>query len=232
MLYYVNKIRARKNLTMLENGAEMHLQNGIMHSKAMKEHGTIFHQTVQNVKLGCGSFFSGENIAKNHCLLGRKSGDGKVSPTDPARMCVKQFYNSEPHRRNLENPTHQTAIMGVFVSADGYVWCTQTFARSTTFTETGVCRSVDGVMDANSTVVSLLPTPSPSPSIVPRSALDNVSSTGHKFATLEFWGRLANGKTELFKLQCSRRECRFCNQEGGDCLPEQQSIGIDERISS
>ncbi len=234
MLEYVNELRAKKNapkLTPYRTGTDMHLANALAHSKLMQARGGIFHQDLRAVDLGCGAFFSGENVAKNHGLLGPKDSAGNFLPTDAAKMCVVQFINSPPHRKNLENPNHQTAVMGVFVSADGYIWCTQTFAQRTKFTTNGACKRIDGVEEANSAVKSSLPTPTPSPSPKPASALNNVASTGHKFANQEFWARFPDGKVQKMTLKCTAKECRYC-ASNGVCLGEEQSVGIDKRVTA
>ncbi len=234
MLEYVNELRAQKavpKLNAYKNGAELHMANAMAHSKVMQAKGRIFHQDLPKVNLGCGAFFSGENVAKNHGLLGPKDSNGQFLPTDPARMCVHQFINSPPHRKNLENPTHQTAVMGVYVAADGYIWCTQTFAQNTKFTRKGACRRIDGIEEANSAVNSPLPSPPPSPSPKPTNARKNVSSTGHKFINQHFMARFPGGKVEKMTLQCTDKECRYCGSDGV-CLGEEQSVGIDKRVEA
>jgi len=133
MLKYVNDYRKTQGISkMLSSGSSSQLNNAMTHSKRMKEKGSIYHQEISRVNLGCSAFFSGENVAKNHCTYGRTN-------TDPARMCVDQFIDSEPHRLNLINKNHESVSMGVYISDDGYIWCTQTFSQSTKFSTSGSC---------------------------------------------------------------------------------------------
>jgi len=97
--------------------------------------GAIYHQKIEDVNLGCSSFFSGENVAKNHCSYDK-------TKTDPARLCVDQFIGSPSHRKNLLSETHESVAMGVIISPEAYIFCTQTFSQSTKYSNSGICAPI------------------------------------------------------------------------------------------
>jgi len=65
MLKYVNDYRRTQGVSkMLISGSSSQLSNAVSHSKKMKQRGSIYHQQISKVNLGCSTFFSGENVAK------------------------------------------------------------------------------------------------------------------------------------------------------------------------
>lgn len=222
MLKYVNDYRKTQGVSkMLTSGSSSQLKNAVSHSKKMKQRGSIYHQQISKVSLGCSTFFSGENVAMNHCSSGKTN-------TDPARLCVDQFIRSEPHRRNLVNQYHESVTMGVYISDDGYIWCTQTFSKSTKFSTSGSCAPVKSTSSSPS-------------SDVPREshpAQPQVKEGGGKgdpcdsFKTKQFRARI-RGKTrraQKFKATSKRGACQYCTSRGM-CLSPSYSKRIDDRIS-
>jgi len=219
MLKYANEYRKSQNIKkMFTAGTRRQLGNGINHSKDMFKKKRIYHQNLNTKNLGCGSFFSGENVAKNHCALGPKG-------SDPAKMCMQQFIESPPHRANLVNMKHQAVIMGVYVSNDGYVWCTQTFTMSTKFRRRGNCRRVKRPVE---TAMRVRPSPSASPKAT------KAGTECSLFKNASFKGRYVDATTKktveaVFKATPSDGICRYC--AASMCLTESYSINLDKRLS-
>lgn len=126
-LRYVNEIRAEKGLAPYDMGSTAQLENAMAHTSAMNKAGSLFHQNIHRVSLGCESLFSGENVSMNHLIYDSKYG------SDPARLCVEQFRKSSQHYQNLVSSFHRQFVMGVVVASDNYIWCCQTFAVNTHF---------------------------------------------------------------------------------------------------
>lgn len=205
---------------MLTSGSSSQLNNAMSHSKRMKARGSIYHQQISKVNLGCSTFFSGENVAQNHCSSARKN-------TDPARLCVDQFIRSAPHRRNLINQYHESATMGVYVSDDGYIWCTQTFSKSTKFSSSGSCAPVKSTSSSPSS-------DSPRESIPDQTQTQETNNGDPcgSFKTKKFRARIRgrSRRPQTFKATARRGACRYCTS-GGMCLSASYSKRIDDRIS-
>lgn len=135
-LEYVNKVRRKNSMSPLLSGTVKQLENAMMHDKAMKRDNKLYHQKLRIVKLGCNSFFSGENVAVNHVY------NCRLDKRDPAKMCVDQFIESPGHFKNLINKDHERMVMGVFIAGNGQIWCTQTFSRFTKLSDEAGCGAV------------------------------------------------------------------------------------------
>jgi len=129
-LKYVNEYRATQGKGPLKQGTVSQYNNAIGYSEELKKLGSLTHQNLGEVELGCGSFFSAENIAQNFCAEG-----------DPARRCVDQWINSSGHRANLLG-SHDATSVGIFFDDDTKFWCTQTFSKNTVYTDSGVCAAL------------------------------------------------------------------------------------------
>lgn len=243
MLVLVNRYRDFSGVGPLRAGTLKQLDNAMKHSRAMKRRGKIYHQQLRRINFGCGSSVGGENVALNHASL-------SDWPTDPAWMCVKQFWDSPPHRKNLLNPSFDEVVMGVLYARDGYMWCTETFARRTKYGP-GRCAPVGSTPHRAATpsstpimtpTPSTTPTPRATPSTAPtRMALPSATSSpkprsngkctcrGHQFRNRVFIGRFPNGRKAKFTLRCRRGVCRYC-MFGRVCLSVEHSISIDEQI--
>ena len=209
MLKYVNQHRRKMKLKALKPGTKKQLKNAMMHSKVMMKKEKLCHQNLSAVNLGCGSWFSGENVAVNHGLLSK-------APTDPARMCVAQFIKSPPHRKNLENKNFETAVMGVVVGGNGYFWCTQTFAQRTNFGP-GECAPVGKAGNDRSGAA----------------AMKKPVTNGHTFDVLAFGVNFGKGRRATFKLDCNKGKCKYCmyvKKKKKMCLRIGQSIALDKAI--
>lgn len=227
MLKYVNDYRKSQGLSkMLSSGSSSQLNNAMGHSKKMKQNGSIYHQKLSRVNLGCSAFFSGENVAKNHCIYGKTN-------TDPARMCVDQFIESEPHRLNLINENHESVAMGVYISNDGYIWCTQTFTKSTKFSTSGTCAPVKST--SSSLAAGENTKPKPLNSVVePQS---NEPAPGDdpcdSFKTKEFQGRVQGngGRPKKFTAMPKGGVCQYCTSRDL-CLDADYSRHIDDQLNA
>lgn len=242
-LELVNKFRERHGKRPYLMGTILQLRNAVTHSREMASARKIYHQELELVNLGCNSFFSGENVAQNHLALA-KSG----TETDPSAMCIKQFKDSPPHRRNLLSDVHKYTVMDVFVASDGYIWCTQTFTTRTEFKPAGHCARArrvksDTTKNKNwftsglpSTLESVLePSPSSAFSLADGSGISQYNIiTSHTFANSNFTGRLLDGSMQFFELQCTIGECNYCYNSSKmilNCLTVDESIYIDRQIS-
>ncbi len=119
-LLLINEIRDGASVPALKMGTEAMLNNAMDHSKNLAAKGKLEHQKL-DFRL-CGSHIMGENVSQNHIFLAPKSG-----PSDPTKMCIVQFKNSPGHYANMISQRFTHFVMGVFVTEDGYIWCTQTF---------------------------------------------------------------------------------------------------------
>lgn len=221
MLKYVNDYRRTQGLSkMLTSGSSSQLSNAVSHSKKMKQRGSIYHQQISKVNLGCSTFFSGENVANNHC-------SSDETNTDPARLCVDQFIQSPPHRRNIVSEYHESVTMGVYVSDDGYIWCTQTFSKSTKFSTSGRCAPLKSASSSPSSSVPRQPS-----STQPQAKEGSEEDPCDSFKTKQFRARI-RGKSrrpKTFKATSNRGACQYCTSRGM-CLSPRYSKRIDDRIS-
>lgn len=126
-LEYVNDIRDNLNLQPMQMGTRLMLKIAMHHSKALRKRGSLFHQDLKKVSLGCSSFFSAENVAQNHVYLSNRT------PFDAAAMCIEQFVNSPKHYSTMISEDLSQFVMGVYIDERKYIWCTQIFAKETQF---------------------------------------------------------------------------------------------------
>lgn len=144
-LEYANKLRQAARVPLLRMGTERMLQVGRAHSKTMERRfeargRKIFHQEIKKIRLGCNSWYAGENVGLNYVYKGRNN---RV-PSDPAKLCVAQFNKSPAHRKNMLDKTHTEAALGVWIDARDRIWCTHVLALRTRFTRTGACKRTPG----------------------------------------------------------------------------------------
>ena len=126
-LEYLNSIRNKLNLQPMQMGTRLMLEIAMHHSKALSKRGSLFHQDLKRVSLGCSSFFSAENVAQNHVYFSQRT------PFDAASMCIEQFVNSPEHYSNMISEGISQFVMGVYIDDRKYIWCTQIFATGTRF---------------------------------------------------------------------------------------------------
>lgn len=126
-LKYTNGIRKRAGVPGIIIGTEAMLKNAMHHSHEMLQAEKIYHQALNETRLGCESIFLSENVAQTHVHVAKTD-----APTNPALLCVKRLENSAMHYRNMVNIQFEEGVMGILVHR-GYVWCTQIFARETKF---------------------------------------------------------------------------------------------------
>lgn len=153
-----NQVRARAGKGPLSSGAQAQLENAIRYSRELSRLGRLTHQNLRSTNIGCGAFFSGENLAQNFARSGE---------TGLAEKCVKQLENSSPHYRNMISDTHQYVVMGIIVDSDGRLWCTQTFATGTQFGSGNCARVSAGTAISGETPSANLQTPQETPQRVP-----------------------------------------------------------------
>jgi len=160
---YTNIIRADAGKDALELGSGYMLDNAIEWNKIMSSTNKFEHQDLQSgVTTGagtdCSTNLNGENIAwfskgmaKNWC-----------------HQCVMvQWKNSPGHYRNMITDRFKSGIVGVYLTSNNRVYCTQTFTTKTFSGYTGKCAAVG----ANTVVAA-----SPSPTSTPRPSQTSASS--------------------------------------------------------
>ncbi len=123
---YINILRKRYKIPLVEIGTRSMLDNALRHSRAMAKHGGLFHQKAP-IKI-CNHIMAGENISLNHVFK-----SDKKEPTDPVKLCFEQFWGSEPHRNNMLASKATHFAMGVYIAEDGYIWCTQTYWKDVVY---------------------------------------------------------------------------------------------------
>lgn len=130
---YINILRKRYNIPLISVGTKAMLENALKHSLAMAKFGGLYHQTGPN-KI-CNHNMAGENVSLNHVFK-----NDKRKPTNPVKLCFEQFWGSEPHRNNMLASSATHFVMGVYISKDGYIWCTQTYWKDVVYGR-GKCAS-------------------------------------------------------------------------------------------
>lgn len=117
-LQYVNDIRISRGLAPFHVGTVSMLDNAVSHSRFMLDSNSFNHQDLSEVtqSIGCGIFCGAENIA----YFGGKQ-------SNPAKMCVDMWKNSEGHLANILSDANQLTVIGIFGEEGGKTYCTQTF---------------------------------------------------------------------------------------------------------
>jgi len=207
----------------------------LSHSKKMERKGSIYHQKIEEVNLGCSSFFSGENVAKNHCTYDKKN-------TDPVRLCVDQFIGSESHRKNLLYENHESAAMGVYVAENGYIYCTQTFSQSTKYSSSGKCAPLDSKHapptseEKSEPLDPVEPKSRTVPDISAEEESEPVETTADdpcksfKTKKVRAMNKGDSASTKWYHATQKNGECEYCTT-GGECLGRDASKIIDDQIS-
>jgi len=236
MLKYVNDYRKSQGVSkVLSTCSSNQLNNAVSHSKKMERKGSIYHQKIEEVNLGCSSFFSGENVAKNHCTYDKKN-------TDPVRLCVDQFIGSESHRKNLLYENHESAAMGVYVAENGYIYCTQTFSQSTKYSSSGKCAPLDSKHapptseEKSEPLDPVEPKSRTVPDISAEEESEPVETTADdpcksfKTKKVRAMNKGDSASTKWYHATQKNGECEYCTT-GGECLGRDASKIIDDQIS-
>lgn len=121
---WVNKLRRQNGVATLKSGTVAQLSNAVGHSTKQMNDGTLSHQDLLSEIFLCGDLMFAENVAQTHTLLNTRK------TIDVARMCVDSFSKSSGHKANMLNAAYTHMVMGVVVTDDGTVWCTQTFWKN------------------------------------------------------------------------------------------------------
>lgn len=211
----VNQIRMSLGISPLKACSISQLDNAVWYSKKMARAGVLNHQNLETTSLGCGSFFSGENIAQNWV-------QNAGIPSNAARLCVEQLKKSPPHYKILISSYHQYVAMGIYIEPSGKIWCTQTFAASTNL-GTGKCAAIKSIVSPGTEPLT------DSPGFNHR--LNGTSSTGHRFKNISFLAKLSDGTHVTSTLECGA-QCRYCFIYKGKriCLSENYSVAIDKQL--
>lgn len=114
---YVNRLRAERGLPKLHWDRQLS-PAAKQHSIAMRDAGTIFHSTPEELQAGIDS--SGEPWS----LGGENVGMGS---RDDLASLLEAFRHSKPHRRNMLRGKYDNIGVGVARNPDGGLFLTYWF---------------------------------------------------------------------------------------------------------
>lgn len=117
---YTNQIRQKHGVRKpLRDGLQPQLRNARGHAEHLARVGDLQHQLLAAAThaVGCGRWIGGENVAYNY-----------DKDADFAKACVNQWAKSKPHLKNILRHWFDEVSIGFHATADGRVFCVQTFA--------------------------------------------------------------------------------------------------------